>query len=130
MALGGNFLSATPDTAVTTAALAGCDLTVHVSTKLNRSHLHPGTPGADPAVPRANRGSTANAPAPQVVSVEDSMSVVHPSRGRLEPASPDLLSEVSIVCRLARRTLGDDAAAALGASSRTTTTPSATASPG
>ncbi len=106
MALGGNFVSATPDTEVTTAALAGCDLTVQVSTKLNRSHLHPGRQALIlPCLGRTeiDRQRTG----PQVVSVEDSMGVVHASRGHLEPAGPDLLSEVSIVCRLARRTLGD-----------------------
>jgi formate dehydrogenase major subunit len=106
MALGGNFVSATPDTDVTTAAMAGCDLTVHVSTKLNRSHLHPGRQALIlPCLGRTEvdhqRGGD------QVISVEDSMGMVHASRGRLKPASPDLLSEVSIVCRLARATLGD-----------------------
>ena len=108
MALGGNFVSATPDTEVTTAGLAGCDLTVQVSTKLNRSHLHPGRQALIlPCLGRTeiDRQRTG----PQVVSVEDSMGVVHASRGHLEPAGPDLLSEVSIVCRLARRTLGDHA---------------------
>ena len=99
-------MSATPDTAATEAALAGCDLTVHVSTKLNRSHLHPGRQAlilpclGRTEVDRQRSGE-------QVVSVEDSMGMVHASRGRLQPAAPDLLSEVSIVCRLARRTLGD-----------------------
>jgi formate dehydrogenase major subunit len=107
VALGGNFVSATPDTAVTEAALAGCELTVHVSTKLNRSHLHPGRQALIlPCLGRTeiDRQRTGQ----QLVSVEDSMSMVHASRGRLAPASADLLSEVSIVCRLARRTLGDD----------------------
>jgi formate dehydrogenase major subunit len=106
-ALGGNFLSATPDTAVTEAALGRCDLTVHVSTKLNRSHLTPGRQALIlPCLGRTeiDRQRTGN----QVVSVEDSMSMVHLSRGRLDPGSPDLLSEVSIICRLARRVLGND----------------------
>jgi molybdopterin-dependent oxidoreductase alpha subunit len=106
VALGGNFLSASPDTEVTAAALAGCDLTVHVSTKLNRSHLHPGHQALIlPCLGRTEVDRQRSGP--QIVSVEDSMSMVHPSRGRLKPASTDLLSEVSIVCRLARRTLGD-----------------------
>jgi molybdopterin-dependent oxidoreductase alpha subunit len=106
VALGGNFLSATPDTEVTAAALAGCELTVHVSTKLNRSHLHPGHQALIlPCLGRTEVDQQRSGP--QIVSVEDSMSVVHPSRGRLRPASAHLLSEVSIVCRLARRTLGD-----------------------
>ncbi len=106
MALGGNFVSAGPDTAVTAEAMAGCELTVQVSTKLNRSHLHPGRQALIlPCLGRTelDRQRTGD----QVVSVEDSMGVVHASRGHLQPASPDLLSEVSIVCRLARRTLGD-----------------------
>jgi molybdopterin-dependent oxidoreductase alpha subunit len=107
MALGGNLVSAAPDTAVTEAALGRCELTVHVSTKLNRSHVHPGRQSlilpclGRTEVDRQRTGS-------QVVSVEDSMGEVHSSRGRLEPASPHLLSEVGIVCRLARRTLGAD----------------------
>ena len=108
-ALGGNFVSATPDTAVTQQALADCDLTVHVSTKLNRSHLHPGQQAL--ILPCLGRTEVdLQRTGPQVVSVEDSMSMVHPSRGRLAPASPHLLSEVSIICRLARRTLDDDPA--------------------
>jgi len=109
VALGGNFLSATPDTEVTAAALAGSDLTVHISTKLNRSHLHPGHQALIlPCLGRTERDEQRTGP--QIVSVEDSMSMVHPSQGRLAPASDALLSEVSIVCRLARRTLGDDPA--------------------
>ncbi len=54
-ALGGNFVAATPDTAVTERAMANCRLTVHVATKLNRSHLCHGTRGADPALPRTHR---------------------------------------------------------------------------
>ncbi len=82
---------------------------MQVSTKLNRSHLHPGRQALIlPCLGRTeiDRQRTGL----QVVSVEDSMGVVHASRGHLEPASADLLSEVSIVCRLARRTLGDRAA--------------------
>ncbi len=106
-ALGGNFLSATPDTAVTADALGRCDLTVHVSTKLNRSHLTPGHQALIlPCLGRTELDRQRSGA--QIVSVEDSMSMVHLSRGRLEPASPDLLSEVSVICRLARRVLGDE----------------------
>ncbi|MGH9185741.1 MAG: FdhF/YdeP family oxidoreductase [Acidimicrobiales bacterium] len=105
-ALGGNFLAATPDTDITAAALRGCRLTVQVSTKLNRSHVVGGGQALIlPCLGRTERDDRAGAA--QVVSVEDSMGVVHASRGRLPPASPDLLSEVAIVCRLARRVVGD-----------------------
>ena len=101
MALGGNFAAATPDTAVTEAALRSCALTVHVSTKLNRSHVVPGVTSLIlPCLGRTERDRQESGE--QFVTVEDSMSSVHASRGRLAPASPELLSEVSIVTRLAR----------------------------
>jgi molybdopterin-dependent oxidoreductase alpha subunit len=101
MALGGNFAAATPDTAVTEAALRSCALTVHVSTKLNRSHVVPGATSLIlPCLGRTERDRQESGE--QFVTVEDSMSSVHASRGRLAPASPDLLSEVAIVTRLAR----------------------------
>jgi molybdopterin-dependent oxidoreductase alpha subunit len=97
--LGGNFAAATPDTTVTEAALRGCALTVQISTKLNRSHAVPGhTALILPCLGRTERDR--QAAGEQFVTVEDSMSFVHPSRGRLEPAAPTLLSEVAIVCRL------------------------------
>ncbi|WP_434448942.1 FdhF/YdeP family oxidoreductase [Lentzea sp. E54] len=105
IAMGGNFVSATPDTPVTEKALEQCSLTVHVSTKLNRSHVvHGKTALILPALGRTE--SDVQHSGEQFVTVEDSMSVVHRSRGRLKPASDQLLSEVSIVCRLARKTLG------------------------
>ncbi|GAA4678507.1 FdhF/YdeP family oxidoreductase [Phytohabitans rumicis] len=101
MALGGNFAAATPDTAVTEAALRSCALTVHVSTKLNRSHVVPGeTSLILPCLGRTERDRQLSGE--QFVTVEDSMSAVHSSRGRLAPAAETLLSEVSIVSRLAR----------------------------
>lgn len=106
VAMGGNFLSAAPDTAATAAALRRQRLTVQVSTKLNRSHLVTGRRALIlPALGRTERDVQASGE--QVVSVEDSMSVVHASRGRLAPASPQLRSETAIVCGLARRLLGD-----------------------
>jgi molybdopterin-dependent oxidoreductase alpha subunit len=99
-AMGGNFASATPDTAATAAAMTGLDLTVHVSTKLNRSH---GLCGAEslilPCLGRTERDDQLGGP--QAVTVEDSMGMVHLSQGRLDPASGQLLSEVAIVTRLA-----------------------------
>jgi molybdopterin-dependent oxidoreductase alpha subunit len=106
-ALGGNFAAATPDTDDTEAALRGCALTVQVSTKLNRSHVVPGrTALILPALARTERDSQESGD--QFVTVEDSMSVVHASRGRLAPASEHLLSEVAILCRLARALLGPE----------------------
>ena len=107
LALGGNFASATPDTLVSEAALASCALTVHISTKLNRSHVVPGEQSLIlPCLGRTERDEQESGP--QFVTVEDSMSAVHASRGRLDPASPHLLSEVSIVARLGRALLGHD----------------------
>jgi molybdopterin-dependent oxidoreductase alpha subunit len=106
LALGGNFAAATPDTGVTEAALRGCDLTVQISTKLNRSHVLPGSESLIlPCLGRTERDT--QAAGDQFVTVEDSMSSVHASQGRLAPASPHLLSEVAIVCRLGRALLGD-----------------------
>jgi molybdopterin-dependent oxidoreductase alpha subunit len=104
-ALGGNFLSATPDTEFTAAALSGCRLTAHVSTKLNRSHLVTGEQALIlPCLGRTERDRQQGGE--QFVSVENSMGVVHSSRGSLEPASTHLLSEPAVVARLARATLG------------------------
>jgi len=105
IALGGNFAEATPDTAYTETALRNCDLTVHITTKLNRSHIvHGKSAYILPTLGRSEidmRGGR-----PQEVTVEDSMSLVHASRGRLRPASPHLQSEVAIVCGMAKATLG------------------------
>jgi molybdopterin-dependent oxidoreductase alpha subunit len=104
-ALGGNFHSATPDTAYTAEALRRCRLTAHVSTKLNRAHLVTGLRALIlPCLGRTEHDLQASGP--QFVTVEDSMSVVHASRGGLAPASEHLLSEPAIVARLARATLG------------------------
>jgi molybdopterin-dependent oxidoreductase alpha subunit len=100
VAMGGNFLSATPDTEYTAAALRRCALTVHVSTKLNRAHLITGrTALILPCLGRSERDVQAGGE--QFVTTEDSMGIVNMSRGGLEPASPHLLSEPAIVCRLA-----------------------------
>ena len=104
LGLGGNFAAATPDSDVTHAALASCGLTVHISTKLNRSHAVPGEESLIlPCLGRTERDVQASGD--QFVTVEDSMSSVHTSRGRLDPASPDLLSEVAIVARLGQALL-------------------------
>ncbi|POX40363.1 hypothetical protein C3486_14220 [Streptomyces sp. Ru73] len=106
-AMGGNFVSATPDTEVTEAAVRRANLTVHVSTKLNRSHAVTGARALIlPTLGRTEKDVQKSGE--QFVTVEDSMGMVHASRGRLAPASPHLLSEPAIVCRLARRVLGEE----------------------
>jgi molybdopterin-dependent oxidoreductase alpha subunit len=106
-ALGGNFVAATPDSELTSAVMANCALTVHVATKLNRSHLHHGREALVlPCLGRTERD--VRSAGEQVVTVEDSMGMVHGSRGIPAPASPDLRSEVSIVTELGRRLFGDD----------------------
>jgi molybdopterin-dependent oxidoreductase alpha subunit len=106
-ALGGNFAVATPDTAVTEAALARCALTVHVATKLNRSHLCHGREALLlPCLGRTERDMQAGGE--QFVTVEDSMSMVHASRGRLLPPAPTVRSEVAIVTGLAEALFGED----------------------
>ncbi|MGH9963159.1 MAG: molybdopterin-dependent oxidoreductase, partial [Pyrinomonadaceae bacterium] len=105
-ALGGNFLAATPDTEYTAAALRGCRLTVHVSTKLNRAHLITGEQALIlPCLGRTEIDQQSTGP--QFVTTENSMAAVEGSHGFLQPASPHLLSEPAILVRLARATLGD-----------------------
>ncbi|WP_059412444.1 FdhF/YdeP family oxidoreductase [Cupriavidus basilensis] len=104
--LGGNFAAATPDTPRTWDALRSCDLTVHIATKLNRSHLVHGK--AALILPTLGRTEIdmQNGVA-QGVTVEDSVAMVHVSYGMNRPASPNLMSETAIVARMARATLGD-----------------------
>ncbi|MFG2719489.1 FdhF/YdeP family oxidoreductase [Streptomyces sp. NPDC048416] len=104
-AMGGNFVSATPDTEVTEAAMRRASLTVHVSTKLNRSHAVTGRRALIlPTLGRTDKDVQKSGR--QFVTVEDSMGLVHASRGNLAPASRHLLSEPAIVARMARATLG------------------------
>ena len=104
IAMGGNFLSAAPDTLYTAEALRNCSLTVHVSTKLNRSHLVHGEEALIlPCLGRSDQ-DIVNGEA-QFVSCENSMSVVQQSKGILKPVSPELLSEPVIICMLAKATL-------------------------
>jgi len=104
-ALGGNFLQATPDTEYTADALRRCQLTVQISTKLNRSHLVTGRVGL--ILPCLGRSEVdIHESGDQFLTVENSMSVVHSSHGKLQPASPHLLSEPGIVARTAAATLG------------------------
>jgi molybdopterin-dependent oxidoreductase alpha subunit len=105
VALGGNFLSATPDTETTAQALRNCRLTVQISIKLNRSHLVTGQTGLIlPCLGRTEIDLQASGP--QFVTTENSMGVVQASQGRLKPASEHLLSEPMIVARMAEKTLG------------------------
>lgn len=102
--MGGNFAAATPDTSATWAGLRQCALTVHVSTKFNRSHVVHGRKAL--VLPCLGRTEVdLQAGGPQSVSVEDSMSMVHLSAGLNPPASEHLLSEPMIVARLAQAVL-------------------------
>lgn len=104
IAMGGNFLSATPDTNLTAQALRNCALTVHVSTKLNRSHLVHGREALIlPALARSDRDMLKGQQ--QFISCENSMGVIQMSKGNLPPVSDELLSEPVIICRLAKATL-------------------------
>ncbi|MBS1741638.1 MAG: FdhF/YdeP family oxidoreductase [Bacteroidetes bacterium] len=103
-AMGGNFLSATPDTVYTAEALRKCDMTVQVSTKLNRSHLVHGKEALIlPTLGRSDKDESNGKE--QFVSCENSMGVIQQSKGPLKPVSDQLLSEPVIVCRLAKATL-------------------------
>ncbi|WP_277985684.1 FdhF/YdeP family oxidoreductase [Nocardioides glacieisoli] len=105
--MGGNFVGASPDTDATEAAMRNAALTVHVSTKLNRSHVvHGGEALILPALGRSEKDLTGGKV--QRVTVEDSMSAVHASHGPLDPPSEHLKSEVDIICSLALATLGED----------------------
>ncbi len=103
--MGGNFLSATPDTGYTAEAMRKCNLTVHVSTKLNRSHFVHGKEALIlPCLSRSDKDEREGEI--QFISCENSMGVVQMSKGILKPVSDNLLSEPVIVCRLAKATLG------------------------
>ncbi len=105
IAMGGNFLSAAPDTHHTAEALRRCALTVQISTKLNRSHLITGRRALIlPALARTDRD--VQAAGPQFVTTENSMAVIQSSAGTLPPASPDWRSECWIAAGLAKATLG------------------------
>ena len=103
--LGGNFAQATPDSPRTFQALSNCDLTVQISTKLNRSHL---THGKDALIlPCLGRTDIdIQTEGPQAVTVEDSFSMVHASNGQLQPLSNQMRSEPAIIAGIAAATLG------------------------
>jgi molybdopterin-dependent oxidoreductase alpha subunit len=105
-ALGGNLVAAISDTVAAEKAMHGTEMTVQISTKLNRSHAVIGTEAL--ILPTMGRTEVdLQATGPQFVSVEDSVCAVHGSHGRIAPVAPGLLSEISIVTRLARAVLGD-----------------------
>jgi molybdopterin-dependent oxidoreductase alpha subunit len=106
VALGGNFVSAVPDTQRTMRGLERCALTASVSTKLNRTHLHPGKKALIlPCLGRSEIDHQAGGA--QFVTVEDSMSMVHRSQGVLAPGSAELRSEPAIIAGLGHALLGD-----------------------
>ena len=101
IAMGGNFLSATPDTIYTGEALEKCNLTVQISTKLNRSHLITGKEAIIlPCYGRSDQDMVNGQL--QYVTCENSMGVIQMSKGMLKPVSKNLLSEPMIVCKMAK----------------------------
>ncbi|HEY3574153.1 MAG TPA: FdhF/YdeP family oxidoreductase [Arthrobacter sp.] len=110
VALGGNLVAAISDTHAAEAAMENTDLTVQISTKLNRSHTVTGKEAL--ILPTMGRTEIdLQESGPQFVSVEDTVCAVHPSAGRVEPVAPNLLSEVAIVCRMARETVAGKSSA-------------------
>ncbi|MFT7161137.1 MAG: molybdopterin-dependent oxidoreductase alpha subunit [Bacteroidia bacterium] len=106
-ALGGNFLSAAPDTPLTAKALERCRLTVHVSTKLNRSHLYHGDIGLIlPCLGRTDK--IIEKSGVQKLTVENSMGIVHSTQGNMTPRSSTLLSEPHIISQIASQTVGNE----------------------
>ncbi|SHL47035.1 oxidoreductase alpha (molybdopterin) subunit [Chitinophaga jiangningensis] len=106
IAMGGNFLSATPDTEYTARALRNCELTVHVSTKLNRSHIVHGQEAIIlPTLGRSDKDIINGEH--QFVTCENSMGVIQMSKGNLHPVSDDLRSEPVIICELAQALFKD-----------------------
>ena len=107
MAMGGNFARATPDSSRTEKALKKCDLTVQVTTKLNKSHLAHGKKAL--ILPCLGRSELdVQASGEQSVTVEDSMGAVHASKGTNQPASANLKSEVAIVAGMAKATFPEN----------------------
>jgi len=108
VSMGGNFAAAGSDTAALEEGLKRAGLTVHISTKPNRAHVvHGKTSLILPTLGRTDTDDK-HPKGKQFLSVEDSMSVIHKTQGRLEPVSEHLLSEPVIVARMAQATLGDD----------------------
>ncbi|QXB57256.1 FdhF/YdeP family oxidoreductase [Pantoea agglomerans] len=107
IALGGNLAAAAPDSPRTEEAMSRCGLTVHISTKLNRSHLVPGHEGLIlPTLGRTERDLQATGN--QFITVEDSFSMVHASEGIGIPLAETQRSETWIVAGIAEAVLGDE----------------------
>ncbi|MCT4703980.1 FdhF/YdeP family oxidoreductase [Enterobacteriaceae bacterium H20N1] len=107
IALGGNLAAAAPDSPRTEEALRRCGLTVHISTKLNRSHLVPGRDGL--ILPTLGRTEAdIQATGRQFITVEDSFSMVHASEGIGQPIADTQRSETAIVAGIADAVLGKD----------------------
>jgi len=107
LGMGGNFLSAAPDTNYTSEGFRNCDLTVHIFTKLKRSHLVHGKTGIIlPSMGRTDKFMKNGKS--QFVTVENSMGVVHSSQGVLQPPSEFVMSEPVIVAHIAKATLNQD----------------------
>lgn len=105
MALGGNFLSAGPDTDETSLALKKCKTAINISTSFNRTHLDAGqTALIIPCLTRVEKDVQKGQE--QIISVENSMSIVHSSRGNFLPPKEDIVSEVSIIAQIAKLTFG------------------------
>jgi molybdopterin-dependent oxidoreductase alpha subunit len=105
VAMGGNFVAAISDTNAAVAAMENTEMSVQISTKLNRSHTVTGRESL--ILPTLGRTEIdLQESGPQFVSVEDTVSAVHASEGKVKPVAPGLLSEVAIVTRLARATVG------------------------
>ncbi|WP_440875966.1 FdhF/YdeP family oxidoreductase [Thalassotalea sp. PLHSN55] len=105
IALGGNFVSATPDTHITKQALSRCKLTVNIATKLNMSHLYPGEQSLIlPCLGRTDIDMQASKA--QFVTVEDSFSMVHKSQGVVDSNTDNMRSEPAIIAGMAQATLG------------------------
>ncbi len=105
--LGGNIIGAMSDTEICAGAMQQCDMTIHISTKLCRTHLYPGHVGLIlPTLGRSEKDISRQGP--QRVTVENSMGKVHASQGVLNPVSSDLMSEPAIVCGIAKSVFPTD----------------------
>lgn len=108
IALGGNLAAAAPDSPRTEQALRNCDLTVQISTKLNRSHLCPGAVDALILPTLGRTEQDIQATGPQFITVEDSFSMVHASEGVGKPIADTQRSETWIVASIANAVLGHE----------------------
>lgn len=107
-ALGGNFARAVPDSSLVADAFRNLDLTVNIATKLNHGHLMPGKASYIlPCLGRTEVDHNAKGE-PQMITVEDSMSMVHGSAGINKPASKELRSEISIIAGMGKALHGSD----------------------